>query len=160
MIISCDNCNKKFEVDDSLIPEAGRLLQCSSCLHKWHFVPKKKKKKDKIIKKDEKEEIVIEKIFDEPAKEVNDEIEEDTLITEDIKESYEKNINKSKKNKSIPFINILLVLIITFIAILTVVETFKFQIIDFYPELEFYLNSFYETIKDITSFIQDLFKFS
>ena len=42
MIISCDKCNKKFEIADKLIPDTGRLLQCGSCLHKWHYVPKNK----------------------------------------------------------------------------------------------------------------------
>ena len=46
MIISCENCNKRFEVSDNLIPEEGRLLQCSSCDHKWFF-----KKTEKLIEK-------------------------------------------------------------------------------------------------------------
>ena len=37
MIISCPNCKKKFEVVDNLIPESGRLLQCSGCSNKWFF---------------------------------------------------------------------------------------------------------------------------
>ena len=37
MIISCENCNKNFEVDSALIPENGRLLQCSACDHKWFY---------------------------------------------------------------------------------------------------------------------------
>ena len=37
MIISCNNCNKKFNLDSNLIPENGRLLQCASCDHKWFF---------------------------------------------------------------------------------------------------------------------------
>ena len=37
MIISCTNCKKKFELEDNLIPDTGRLLQCSSCSHKWFF---------------------------------------------------------------------------------------------------------------------------
>ena len=37
MIITCNNCNKKFDVDSSLIPDMGRLLQCASCDHKWFF---------------------------------------------------------------------------------------------------------------------------
>jgi predicted Zn finger-like uncharacterized protein len=37
MIIACNSCNKKFEIDKSLIPETGRLLQCNSCNHKWFF---------------------------------------------------------------------------------------------------------------------------
>ena len=46
MIISCENCNKRFEVSDNLKPEQGRLLQCSSCDHKWFF-----KKTEKLIEK-------------------------------------------------------------------------------------------------------------
>ena len=45
MIISCPNCNKKFKIDQNLIPIGGRLLQCSNCKHKWHF---KIEKKDEI----------------------------------------------------------------------------------------------------------------
>tara|TARA_B100000787_G_scaffold169326_1_gene160213 strand:+ start:87 stop:683 length:597 start_codon:yes stop_codon:yes gene_type:complete len=37
MIITCVNCNKNFDVDTSVIPENGRLLQCNSCKHKWFF---------------------------------------------------------------------------------------------------------------------------
>ena len=37
MIIDCPNCNKKFDIDQNLIPSNGRLLQCGSCNHKWFF---------------------------------------------------------------------------------------------------------------------------
>ena len=37
MIITCNNCNKKFNLDSNLIPDKGRLLQCASCDHKWFF---------------------------------------------------------------------------------------------------------------------------
>ena len=37
MIISCDQWLKKFEIESSLIPDSGRLLQCSSCHHKWFY---------------------------------------------------------------------------------------------------------------------------
>ena len=37
MIITCNNCNKKFDIDSTLIPDKGRLLQCASCEHKWFF---------------------------------------------------------------------------------------------------------------------------
>ena len=32
-----DQCQKKFEIESSLIPEKGRLLQCSSCNHQWFY---------------------------------------------------------------------------------------------------------------------------
>ena len=37
MIITCEQCLKKFEIESSLIPKKGRLLQCSSCSHKWFY---------------------------------------------------------------------------------------------------------------------------
>ena len=58
MIIECPKCNKKFQIDQNLIPINGRTLQCGSCDHKWFFKFENKKK-------EEKEEIQIdEKISD------------------------------------------------------------------------------------------------
>ena len=37
MIITCVQCHKKFEIESSLIPKRGRLLQCSSCNHQWFY---------------------------------------------------------------------------------------------------------------------------
>ena len=66
MIISCPNCNKKFKIDQNLIPIDGRLLQCSNCKHKWHFKIEKKDeiddgllKQEKVILENKKEEIKI-----------------------------------------------------------------------------------------------------
>ena len=59
MIISCEQCNKKFDVESSLIPTDGRLLQCSSCNHKWFY--KKNIFEERKIKT-EKKDLLIEKI--------------------------------------------------------------------------------------------------
>ena len=55
MQITCDNCNKSFNLNETLIPKEGRYLQCGSCDHKWFFKHEKDKKKiiHKKIKKDE-----------------------------------------------------------------------------------------------------------
>ena len=37
MIIACPNCNKKFKIDPTLIPEDGRDLKCGSCNHVWLY---------------------------------------------------------------------------------------------------------------------------
>ena len=37
MIITCEKCNKKFNIQDDLIPQEGRYLQCGSCNHKWFY---------------------------------------------------------------------------------------------------------------------------
>ena len=42
MIITCPNCNKQFKIDNTLIPDEGRDLQCGSCNHIWFYNIKKK----------------------------------------------------------------------------------------------------------------------
>jgi len=39
MIISCPNCKKQFKIDNSLITDEGRNLQCGSCNHVWFYKP-------------------------------------------------------------------------------------------------------------------------
>ena len=51
-----------------------------------------------------------------------------------------------------------LVLIITFVALIIIVDTFKIQIITFYPEIDDLLNSLYQTLTDINLFFKDLIK--
>ena len=46
MIITCPSCEKKFEIDESLIPEKGRNLQCGSCNRKWFY---KKPIKEELV---------------------------------------------------------------------------------------------------------------
>ena len=37
MIITCPSCNKKFKIEDALIPSIGRNLQCGSCNYNWFY---------------------------------------------------------------------------------------------------------------------------
>ena len=69
MIIQCENCNKKFEIQDNLIPDDGRLLECGSCAHQWHYTPiTKLELTDEVPIKDEPTDKVP--IKDEPAEEL------------------------------------------------------------------------------------------
>ena len=57
MIITCPNCNKLFKIDNSLMPDEGRDLQCGSCNHMWFYIIKEKnndnlKLNEEIISKD------------------------------------------------------------------------------------------------------------
>ena len=40
MRLTCPNCNAQYEVDDAVIPQGGRDVQCSSCGHTWYQYPK------------------------------------------------------------------------------------------------------------------------
>ena len=162
MIIQCENCNKKFEIQDSLIPDEGRLLECGSCAHQWHYTPitkleltdevqikdepteqlivKKTKKKSKIIKK--KKSKIIKKIYENDA---DNEIDP-------------TNENITTKEKNISFINFLLVGIISFVAIVILVDTFENQIAYVIPNISLYINELHEILRDIFLFIADLSK--
>ena len=167
MIITCNNCNKKFDIDSTLIPDKGRLLQCASCDHKWFF--KKEVLEKKISPIDEGISIDSINTIDQNnssineekslSDDLNDEIEVD--LEEEIKEKIEININGStqvntKLKKNFKILNISFVAIISFIAFIIIVDTFKYPIGKIVPNVEFILYNLYESIKDISLFIRDL----
>ena len=142
MIIACPKCKKKFDIEDSLIPEKGRLLQCSSCDNKWFF-----KKTIEVKKK-------IERIS---TKIKTNKIPKET---EDIIIEAEKDNTKVEnlKKNNLPILNLLLITIISFAALIIFLDTFKIQINNFVPGFEFLLENFYETLKDFYLFTIDLIK--
>ncbi|MDA8891061.1 zinc-ribbon domain-containing protein [Candidatus Pelagibacter sp.] len=167
MIITCNNCNKKFDIDPNLIPDTGRLLQCASCDHKWFF--KKVVLEDKI--NPVVEDIDNINIFDQnnslidEEKSLSDAPINDTEVelNEQIKEEIEINTNESttlktkpKKQKNFKILNIFVVIIITFVALIIIVDTFKYPIGKIVPNIEFILYNLYESIMDISLFIKDL----
>ena len=169
MIITCNNCNKKFDIDSNLIPDKGRLLQCASCDHKWYF--KKEVLENTVSPIDKDISIDSINIFDQNSSSTNedesvldapkDEVEVD--LEEEIKEKIEININEStqvntkpKKQKNFKILNIFFIAIISFVAFIIIVDTFKHPIGKIVPNIEFILYNLYESIKDISLFIRDL----
>ena len=148
MIIDCPVCNKKFDIDQDLIPANGRLLQCGSCNHKWFF-------KLNINEKKPQEEIKIK-----PKKDFNINVEStDKNLKKEINVETEKIIPKKKKEKkSINYLNIILVIIISTTAFILVLDTFKNQLTSLFPNIKFLLNNLYQSIEDIKLFILDLIK--
>ena len=157
MIIVCTNCNKKFEVDPRLIPEKGRSIQCGSCDHKWFY----------------------KKGAQETISEINDvttggEIKQEIKITEHvadekkiIEESIEDKVEFKQNNKEKPLkksnilnkiISYLIVAIISFVALIIVLDTFKTPLNNIFPNLELILFNLYETFEDIGLFLKDLIK--
>ncbi|WP_298561822.1 zinc-ribbon domain-containing protein [uncultured Aliiroseovarius sp.] len=39
MRLVCPNCGAQYEVDDRVMPDGGRDVQCSNCGHAWFFTP-------------------------------------------------------------------------------------------------------------------------
>ena len=164
MIITCPNCNKQFKIDNSLIPDEGRDLQCGSCNHIWFYniqeknnevlelkqeiisediVSKAENKDDKIEEKQQPEEI-IETEINNKKKEKNSEIQKNTT-------SLEKTENKGTK-----FFSYLIVFIISFLALIILLDTLKTPLINVFPGLEIILFNLFETLQDIKLFIIDL----
>ena len=149
MIVTCPCGEKKFEVDENLIPDKGRTLQCGSCNHKWFF------------KKDESE------IIDNTLKlEKEDKIESNEIaINEDLSLpdnqpniTIENNNNIKWTFSPLKIFNYFIVLIITLVAVIVFLDTFKYNLTSIFPNLELFLYNLYESIKDIKLFINDLIK--
>ena len=165
MIITCINCNKNFNINSNLIPDDGRLLQCSSCEHKWFF---KKKVASITNNKDDTTDIDqnnSKNIEINPSNEQKEKIDGSVHeeLDEDIKEKTEAIIDNDlsintnhKKKKSFKKFNIFLVTIITFVAFIILVDTFKHPIGKFVPSIELILYNLYESIKYISLFFKDL----
>ena len=169
MIITCNNCNKKFDIDSNLIPDKGRLLQCASCEHKWFF--KKEALENTVSPIDEDISIDSVNIFDQdssltdveesaldtPKDEVEVDLEKETKdnIEINIDESPQAN-TKPKKQKNFKILNIFIVAIISSVAFIIILDTFKYPIGKIVPNIEFILYNLYESIKDISLFIRDL----
>ena len=147
MIISCDQCQKKFEIDSNLIPRDGRLLECGSCNHKWFY-------KQDI--EDKTEEIIIEPQLKNIEEENIDPIQINISQINELDTSSEK--KEIVENKKISVLNIIIVFIISFVALIILIETFKDPISIFIPNIKFILNSLYEIIRDIILFFKDLIK--
>tara|TARA_B100000678_G_C18013109_1_gene423592 strand:+ start:137 stop:592 length:456 start_codon:yes stop_codon:yes gene_type:complete len=151
MHIECENCNKKFELDSNLIPENGRELQCGSCEHIWFF-----KKKINII---EKNEIIEDQNINIEKEQIKKKIKKvKKELHEDEKHKKEYNIDQKVEKKDYNILKIFLVLIITFIAIIIVIDTFKSQLSFIYPNLDNLLNNLYQSITDVVLFFKDLIK--
>ena len=152
MIIKCEQCNKKFEIESTLIPEKGRLLQCSSCTHQWFYKKDILEETEVVIKKQD----IKSKKNEPPLEEINN-----IKVFEDLAPAKEKKRKHSYKsiqteNKKLSFLNVILVFIISIIALIVLLDTFKSPISLMIPNIEFILESLYETLKDILLFIQDL----
>ena len=164
MIITCPNCNKQFKIDNSLIPDEGRDLQCGSCNHIWFY--NIQEKNNEVLEL--KQEIISEDI-ETKAENKEDKIEEkqqpeEIIKTEINNKKKEKNSEKQKntstlkktENKGSKFFSYLIVFIISFVALIILLDTLKTPLINVFPGLEIILFNLFETLQDIKLFIIDL----
>ena len=147
MIIACPYCEKKFEVDENLIPDKGRLLKCGSCDKTWFFNKNNNVQTDLLIEKPTKQKKIL----------YEDQKIEKTTSNVPIKPGSELIKYKPKYNFTFgKFLSYIIVSIITFVAIIILLDTFKSQLSDIFPNLELVLYNLFETLRDLILFAKDL----
>ena len=160
MIITCPNCKKQFKIDNSLIPNEGRDLQCGSCEHVWFYK----------LDNESEAPLTLDKNVSESKVEVNIELKDKNV-------GFSKEYNKEKRikpetKKEIPkeipvtvrksanivpkLFSYLIVFIISFVAFIILLDTLKTPLINKFPGLEIILFNLFETLQDIKLFIIDL----
>jgi predicted Zn finger-like uncharacterized protein len=165
MIISCPNCNKQFKINPSLIPENGRNLKCGSCDHVWFYKIEDNKSESLSLHDDFADKEIEDEIDNKTVDNTNQ--PNDLSLQNDIndkKDKAEDKIaekqkpvkNKIKKNTSSKFFSYLLVSIISFAALIILIDTLKVPLINIFPGLEILLFNLFEILKDIKLFIIDL----
>ena len=153
MIIECISCSKKFEVNADLIPSEGRNIQCGSCNHLWFY------KKNDLFKIETSEISQDDEIKEDKTEYLETPDDLNTFEKEHLEKpkTNTKNIKAEKSNFNLNKLPAyLLVLIISFGALIIIIDTFKSPLYQSFPELELVMYNFYETLKDISLFIKDL----
>ena len=163
MILSCNSCEKKFVVPDKAITSAGRIVQCGSCGNKWKQFPvnieikktpttkkTQKVKKPKIVKISSETKIPIPK-----KKKTNKKREIDLYSPEYLAKKHGIELkdaitnSDTKKSNSLGFYSSLMILIVIVIAFSRSLYFFQDFIIEKLPITEFYLEYFFESIRNL-----------
>ena len=163
MIITCQNCNKQFRIDNSLIPNEGRDLQCGSCNHIWFYKIEEENEevlklnneiesKDIEVKVEKKDEIIEEKKKEFEKINIKVDNENENIL----EKQKNNNLSKNSSNNGIKFFSYLIVFIISFVALIILLDTLKTPLINVFPGLEIILFNLFETLQDIKLFIIDL----
>tara|TARA_B100000212_G_C27186778_1_gene452803 strand:- start:193 stop:717 length:525 start_codon:yes stop_codon:yes gene_type:complete len=163
MILTCNSCGKKFVVPDNAITASGRTVQCGSCGNKWKQFPINEIKKDEQISK-------IKKIAAEP-KQVQPKIQKAKKVKkaparkpreinlyspEYLAKKHGIKLNNVEVKKSLNnnkvsfgFYNSLLLFLVVIVAVSRGLYFFQDFLVQKFPFIEFYLDYFFENIRNI-----------
>ena len=165
MILTCNSCGKKFVVPDNAITASGRMVQCGSCGNKWKQFPikitkpqstsqqKKVASKPKPIQQKIQKPKKVKKTTLKKTREISLYSPEYLAKKHGIKINDvqpEKKISKQEKGEiSFGFYNSLIVFIFFVIALSRILYFSKGFIISNIPASEYYLNYFFESVRNI-----------
>ena len=147
MIIVCPGCEKSFHLDESLIPDKGRLLKCGSCDQTWFFNKNISEQTKPLIDKSIKQKKILYEDENIDKAETNVPIKSGSELVE-YTSKYDFTFGK--------FLSYIIVSIITFVAIIIVLDTFKNPLGNIFPNLELILYNLFETLRDLILFAKDL----
>ncbi len=166
MILSCNSCGKKFVVPDGAITASGRMVQCGSCGNKWRQYPQNEIKKTPTISKQKKtvsKNQNIQPRVQKPKKTRKNIVKKTREISlyspEYLAKKHGIKINDTKTIKStnkienekisFGFYNSLIVFIFLAIALSRILYFSQNFLISYLPASEYYLNYFFESIRNI-----------
>jgi len=166
MILTCNSCRKKFVVPDSAITASGRIVQCGSCGNKWKQFPSQNLKKDTPI--DKKTSLPIKKTVTKIPKQKTKKIKKPREINLYSPEYLQKkhgisldNVETRKKQisdkkVSFGFYNSLLLFIVVIIGFSRGLYFFQDFITQNFPFTEYYLNYFFESMRNMFEIFKNL----
>ena len=166
MILSCNSCGKKVVVPENAITASGRMVQFGSCGNKWRQYPLNEIKKTSTISKPKKiasKSQPVRPRIQKPKKTQKNIVKKPREISLYSPEYLAKKhgikindtrpvkaTNKIEKEKiSFGFYNSLIVFIFLVIALSRILYFSQNFIISYVPASEYYLNYFFESIRNI-----------
>jgi len=165
MILSCKACQKKFVVPDQAITASGRIVQCGSCGNKWKQFPVQTQQNiaTRISKVSNKKTPNLSKVK-KKNKKIKKTREIDLYSPEYLKKKHgislnitqNNNKNKSEQIVSFGFYNSLILFAIIIIAMTKILHFSQFIIIQKLPFTDFYIDYFFESIKNIFEISKNL----
>ena len=169
MILTCNSCGKKFVVPDNAITASGRTVQCGSCGNKWKQFPLNQIEKKGPVKKDKKmvsRPKPVQPLIQKPKKakkvtvkktrEINLYSPEYLAKKHGIKlndtvlnKTSSINKNSSQNKISFGFYNTLILFLLIIIVLSRGLYFFQDFVVQKLPITEFYLNYFFESIRNL-----------
>ena len=176
MILTCNSCGKKFVVPDSAISTSGRMVQCGSCGNKWKQFPADEVKKTQSVSRPKKivsKQEPIKQKTQKPKKAKKSSVKKTREISlyspEYLAKKHGIKINETKTQKNIiekkndkvsfGFYSSLIVFIFFAVSLSRILYFTQNIIISYIPISEFYLNYFFESIRNIFEIWKNLINY-
>ena len=163
MILNCNSCNKKFAVPDRAITPTGRLVQCGSCGNKWRQFPINNEEnkivpKKIIVNKKISKNLTRKKERPKKNREISLYSPEYLAKKHGIIIDKQNNVNSYNSNEKVSFgfYNSLILFIVVSVAFYKGLYFFQDIIVQKLPVSEYYLNYFFESIKNILEILKNL----